>query len=312
MKTKFIVNPTSGKCLGEKFSRKLTDLGDVICTSPTGRSCARELAKAAVIMGFDRIVAVGGDGIINETINGMAEAAGLNIPLGIIPAGVGNNFAKNLGIPLGFRESLETAMGDCVSRIDLGKANDRYFANVISFGFDAKVTGLARDIKRKYGFLPKDLTYLVAALRENIVSGAGRYPITASVNGFRLVGDAAFLVIANGASYGGIFRIAPDADMRDGLLDLCWVKPMGRVRILANIHKVVQGVHTTLPEVKMLKANYLTVSSPEPLICEIDGEVSEPKREYKICVIPRALKVLVPSYPAVEMIKIEVRELQPA
>lgn len=312
MKIKFIVNPTSGRRSGARLGQKLIDFGEVSCTDLAGQNCARELAKEAVFRGFDRVVAVGGDGIVNEIINGLAEAGGLDTPFGIIPAGVGNSFAKNLGIPQDFPKALEVALGSAMVRVDLGKINGRYFSNVVSFGFDAKVTDLARSIKEKYGFLPKDLTYLLAALRENALVGPGKYRVAVNVNGHRLTGSVSLLVIANGQSYGGIFRIAPEADLQDGLFDLCWVKPISKVEVLTRIHRVVQGTHATLPEVETLKSEAFTVSSPDPLIGEMDGEILEPQKEYRICSVPRALRVLVPPPPHAEKIKEEVPGLQPA
>lgn len=293
MKVKFIVNPTSGKCAGLKISQDLAGFGDVSCTSAADRNCAFELAKKAVLEGFERIVAVGGDGTINETINGMAAVEGLNVPLGIIPIGTGNDFARNLGIFPDPKKALDVALGNCVSRVDLGMVNRKYFANVVSFGFDAKVTALARDLRRTYGFLPKELIYLLATLKENIVSGLGKYPVTMRADGFPLAGgEVAFLVIANGRTYGRIFKIAPRADTGDGLLNLCRIKPMGRLRALANIYKVIRGTHETLPEVMTKVAESFDVFSAIPLVCEMDGEVLAPQLEYKISVAPKALKVL--------------------
>lgn len=311
MKVKFVVNPTSGRRSGVGFGRRLAEFGEVSHTDLAGRNCAKELTKEAVLKGFDRIVAVGGDGIVNEVVNGLAEAGGLGTPLGIIPAGVGNNFSKNLGIPQCFPKALKVALGNAVARVDLGSINGRYFVNVVSFGFDAKVTDSAREIKAKYGFLPKDLTYLIAALRENALAGLGRYRITVGINRHKLMGSVAFLAIANGKSYGGIFRIAPEADLQDGLFDLCWVGPMGKIGALTRIHRLVQGTHVTLPEVQMLKAGAFTVSSPDLLISEMDGEILEPQKEYKICCLPRALRVLVPPPLQAEKIRKEVPGLQP-
>jgi len=265
-------------------------------TEKEGEKCAKNLAKKAIEEGFQRIIVVGGDGSINEVINGIMGARVNNFPsnfaLGIIPAGAGNNFARELGIK-NIKEAFSIIKQNKIDLVDIGKVNDRYFINCFSVGFDALINKIANDIKTKYQFLPRNLSYLLAALGK-IIIGIPNFQI--QIKGETDYQNKVILAaITNSPSYGGIFKINPDALINDGKLNLCIIETVGKIRAFFDLYQVSRGSHTNLPEMKMLKFSFpLTISSPELLPYEVDGEVPEPEREYKVNVFPRILPILVP------------------
>jgi len=307
MKIKFIVKPILKKQKAKeyqeeflKFKKELQERGEKaeeVFTATSGENNARILAQKAIEEGFDRIVLVGGDGLLNEGVNGIIEGTQGKIPsdfaLGTIPTGSGNNFAKTLKIPKDIKEAFQVIKKDKTTLVDIGKVNERFFVNVVSFGFDAKVNKLANEIKEKYHFLPKEGSYLIAALKEIIVK-IPLYQVELKGEGINLKNKVILVAVNNGQSYGAIFKIAPAAVVNDGKFDVCLIESVGRIRALFDIYRVIQGTHINLPEVKMLKTSSLTISAPEPLPYETDGEVLKPKKEYRISVLPKALKILTP------------------
>jgi len=266
-------------------------------TEKEGPKNAKNLAKRAIEEGFDRIIIVGGDGLLNEGVNGIMEATekiSQNFAIGIIPTGAGNNFAKEIGIPRDIEKAFEIIRKDKNISVDVGKINNRFFINCASFGFDGLVNKLANELKEKYQFLPRPGSYLFAALKE-IIKKIPIFEIKIKGEEIDLKEKVVMAAITNSQSYGTIFKINPGALVNDQKLNLCLISEVGRMRALSDILGVIRGNHSNLPEVKMLKfSSPLTISSPEILPYEIDGEVPEPEKEYQISILPKALKILVP------------------
>ena len=311
MKVAFIVKPPLKEEYKREFlafERKFKEEIKEEFTGKEGPNNAKNLAKKAVEEGFERIVVVGGDGLLNETINGIAEATGGKIPqdftLGIIPTGSGNNFAKALGIPKDIKKAFEIIKKERTTLVDIGRvypvaensccgANKRCFINCFSVGFDALVNKKANDLKEKHSFLPKDLSYLLAAIKEIIIN-IPNFEVRIEGDGISYKQRIILAAITNGPTYGAIFKVNPGASVNDGKLNLCLIESVGKLRAFYDIYRVIRGTHVGLPEFKFFKISSLTISSSKPLPYEMDGEVLEPKREYKIKVLPRALNILTP------------------
>jgi len=297
MKFFFIIKPPVKKELEKEILefKKLFEIKEEL-TEDQGKRNAQNLAKKALEEGFERIIVVGGDGLLNEAVNGIMGARegnfSSNFALAIIPTGAGNNFAKELGIK-NIKEAFSVIRQNKKILVDLGRVNDRYFANCVSFGFDALINKIANDIKTKYQFLPRNLSYLLAAIGK-IIIGIPNFPV--QIKGeINYQNKVILAAITNSPSYGGIFKINPDALINDGKLNLCIIETVGKIRAFFDLYQVSRGSHTNLPEMKMLKFSFpLTISSPELLPYEVDGEVPEPEREYKVNVFPRILPILVP------------------
>jgi len=298
MKFKFIVKPPPRKEYLEEFLKFKKEFeAEQDFTEKIFPKNARNLAKKAFESGFKRIIFVAGDGLLNEGVNGIMEASSGKIPsdfsVGIIPAGSGNDFAKALAIPRDIKEAFEIIKKDKVIAVDMAKANQRFFVNCFSAGFDAQINDTANKIKENYKFLPKQGSYLFAALKEIIVDFKS-FNLKIEGRGINLEENMLLAALTNTPSYGGMFKINPGASLQDGLLNLCCVKVMGRIKAMISIYRVFKGTHTNLPEVKMFKVSFLKISSSEFIPWEVDGEVQQPEKEFNLQVFPGALNVLAP------------------
>jgi len=297
MKFFFIIKPPVKNELEKEILefKKLFEIKEEL-TEDQGKRNAQNLAKKALEEGFERIIVVGGDGLLNEAVNGIMGARegnfSSNFALAIIPTGAGNNFAKELGIK-NIKEAFSVIRQNKKILVDLGKVNDRYFANCVSFGFDALINKIANDIKTKYQFLPRNLSYLLAAIGK-IIIGIPNFPV--QIKGeINYQNKVILAAITNSPSYGGIFKINPDALINDGKLNLCYITPLGRIRAFEILFRATKGTHINLPEVKIFQFSLpLVISSPENLPFETDGEVFEPEKKYQIEVFPKILPILVP------------------
>ena len=261
------------------------------------RGGATELAWQGVEQGCDRIVAVGGDGTINEVMNGIkgAEASlGRRAKLGVIPLGTGSDFIKVLdGVEANdIAGGVRRAIGDRARPVDLGRAqvgddDPRYFINAIGMGFDAQVAAESLKLTKIKGFA----VYLVAILRALATYKA--HPMSVEYDGKRVHRRLMFASIGNGRCQGGGFWLTPDALIDDGLLDLCLVDKMRLDEIIRHIPKVMEGTHARLNQVKMDRARSISVTSSTPIPVAVDGEVmSTNAHAIAIETLPAAIDVL--------------------
>ncbi len=264
---------------------------DVVLSESPGDIERRVAALCAA--GVDLVVMAGGDGTVHEAVNGyMREADSSPTALSLIPTGSGNDFAKAAGLD----RSFETATVKLAQKIaanadprsvDLGRCNDRYFANGVGIGFDALVTHYANGVTLPIG----DGVYLyglVRALIHGVVTP--RYRVAGS--GVDYSGQTTLANIANGPWLGGRFRIAPDANHRDGLLNLVLAEPVRRRRILALLPALVRGRHLGAPEVQHTTLDKLTIESDAPVLSHIDGELMPAASRFEIECLPGALRFL--------------------
>ena len=318
MKTMVIVNPVSGMGRGARCGRMIAatkEKLDIFFTSPD--KTAFDLAKEAVRKNYERVIGVGGDGTFGSIANGLL---GSGIPLGLVPGGVGNDFSKGVGIPQNANKALEVALHGQLLPVDMGEIDGVGFINVASFGFDAQLIRHIPALRKKYRFLPGEGLYLIALSRE-LLSRLDYPKIWMRLHedgSPKMFGHhTTALVISNGPQYGGMFKIAPDASLVDGLLDICWIEAMGKGKILTNLPKVIQGTHTRIPGVNMFRLPSLSIYSAVKLTCQVDGEVFESKNEYQFRVLPKALNVVVPQTLAPQLIEperviVKAPSLQPA
>ncbi len=249
---------------------------------------ASRLAREAVAAGFDVVAACGGDGTVNETINGLA---GSETPLAIIPTGTVNVLAMELGIPLEPPDAVKllgSGSGN-ISWIDLGLAGDRYFGLMAGVGMDAAVVASLNPVMKK-------------ALKEAAfaVQGLGTY-LTHEDPLFRVTTDERtvegyFAVFGNSSNYGGAFGITPLADMRDGLLDVCVLKDKSLVSTVWYWVTALINAHITHPKVEYFRTERAVIEAVEEgqeVLVQTDGEIAG-KLPMECRVVPRALRVVVP------------------
>jgi len=260
---------------------------EVTRTGGPGEGAA--LAAAAVRSGAQRVVAVGGDGTVHEVANGLLGSGG-GVPLGVVPLGTGNDFAKLVGVdgcsPL-------TAVGRLVTAdarvFDVGRVGDERFVNSLGVGFGPAVVRARNAMPGLPGFL----SYFVPVLR---AYGGFRPPLVDIRSAeFRERGHVMMVEVCNGTTAGGDYRFAPDADPADGRLDVCLVRRVALPRFLLAIPRVMRGTHGRMREVALFRTRRLTIRSPEePLLLHLDGELREAgTNEVTVEVEPRKLKVLV-------------------
>ncbi|MHB8756613.1 MAG: diacylglycerol/lipid kinase family protein [Bacillota bacterium] len=226
---------------------------------------ATELARDAVSRGFQRVIALGGDGTVHETVNGLALSP---IVLGVIPAGTGNDFAKTLALPRNPAQALAAIDSGRVRRIDLARANDRYYMNVAGVGFDAEVAGEANRIPK---YIKGAFGYVVSIFR--VLPRYSPVSLRIDLDG-RILEQPCLLVSAgNGRYYGGGLKICPEAIPDDGLLDVIVGGDLGKAETLAVLPRVFVGTHITHPKVKTYRAVKVRIESPVPLLVQADGEI---------------------------------------
>lgn len=292
----FIVNPAAGSgkgCLALPLIKHwLAERGTRAQFWVTRRPGeATGIARGLHHSGAPVIVVVGGDGTVQEAANGVF---GTDTALAIIPAGSGNDFVHALGIPNAIPEALKVALSGPVRTIDGGRVDGRRFVNVVGIGFDALVGAekerapLVRGTGAYlYGLAKALLRYRAPLMRIRL----GDQHL--QVRGF-------MVTVGNGVRCGSIFYLTPDAQLDDGLLDVCVVRDLSRLKLLWYLPKVLKGTHTGLDEVTMCRCRSVTVESDGPLMVHADGEVyREDSGRVDIEVIPRALRVVVPAQAGV-------------
>jgi len=271
MKLYCIINPYAGKGitgrLWPEVKKNLDKLSPEITydfTQYPGH--ASTLARDIKRIGVDGVIAVGGDGTINEVINGLVDS---NLPLGIIPTGTGNDLSRTLGIPQDPFEAVIILAQAKLTEINLGEVNGTYFVNVASVGFDAAVAGLVN--KRR--FLKGKAAYYGAILL-NIIRNR-HYNLSISLDGNIIEKKCTLVAIANGKYYGAGQKIAPQADYTDDLFDVVIIASAPRVDILKTLPGIKDGRHLRSPYVNIYKAKIVTVSSGGYAPAQADGELLE-------------------------------------
>jgi diacylglycerol kinase (ATP) len=232
-----------------------------------GQSAAEStrLLRQAVDGGADAVVVAGGDGTVGLALQ---VIAGTPVPLGIVPAGTGNDLATALGMrELDPDAAADTVAAGATRTIDLARVHRpdgsmRLFGTVLASGFDARVNDRANAMRWPRGHRRYDLAILgeFARLR------TARFAVEAELDTggiLRLDEPLLMATVGNGRTYGGGIPICPDADMADGLLDLTLVRPMGRGRLLRLLPRLYRGTHTSAPEVVTARVRRVRLSAAE-------------------------------------------------
>ena len=268
-----LANPAAGRGAGRRLAsgaaERLRQAGvqcELQFTKAAGEM--RSLVAEALRNGADCVAIAGGDGTVNEAVNGYVGVARANQSFAVIPLGTGNDFAKMLGIGNDRRLACERIVRGESRRVDAGRCNGHVFANGIGAGFDAQVAVEASQIR----WLRGNAVYGVALARTLLL----RY----STPNARITHDGGviqtpitMLAAANGTTYGGAFRIAPGASITDGLLDLMVADRLSRAGIIGFIPHVLRGTHVGRKGVTTARTRRLVVETDEPLVVHADGEI---------------------------------------
>lgn len=284
--TLVILNPAANRGHMGRFRaivRSRVELERVRYVETTKQWEAKELAVEAASEGRP-IIIVGGDGSVHEVVNGILTT-GQRVPLGIVAAGSGNDFAWNtLGLPRDPHAAVERAFTGQLVDVDAGKVNGIYFANSFSVGLDADIAVAANRLK-KYPLMHGSRLYYASTLKQ-LLFGYHRCPWLS----FRIDGDEqepvhnrrdgryVLLAVTNGPSYGAGFRINPSADCKDGLFDVCAIAYTSLPRALQLLPVVQKGRHEGQPEITFYRARSIRIESRKPVNVQTDGETSSALR----------------------------------
>lgn len=276
LKHLFIVNPAAGKGIAVGLKQRIQELFkkiterypdttyEIITTQYAGH--ATEIARDYSARGTYRIYAVGGDGTANEVLNGMADS---DSSLAIIPGGTGNDFVQYITGDFRRDEILrETILGE-EELIDVGMVNEKYFLNVASVGFDAKVNYKAGGFKGKPLIGPK-LAYYGGILAS--LSDLSPLEVKIHDRTETRASKIFMLAVANGQIYGGGFHIAPQASITDGLFDIIEVAPLTIPKILKYMPMLKKGIHLGLPEISFFRSDRIQITSDKEFYVNVDGE----------------------------------------
>ncbi len=243
-----------------------------------------EQAQLAVEAGEVPVV-MSGDGLLGAVGGAMA---GSDTPLGIIPGGRGNDLARVLGIPNDPEGAVAALFSGQSRRIDVGEANGKRFLGIVSIGFDSECNRRANEVK----LIRSNLVYVYSLFRTLVSWKPARFTIRVDDERTRFTGYS--VSVANNSTFGGGMRIAPDADLEDGLFDVIAIGAVGKLRFLANLPKVFKGTHVDGDDVRVFRAPHLELSASKPFPVYADGEHLT-DLPASLRVLPRALSVLVPA-----------------
>jgi diacylglycerol kinase (ATP) len=305
MKSRLIVNPVAGSDEGAAHLpvinarlRTMVDHLDIVMT--TGEGDARRAAAQAVEDGYGTIFVAGGDGTLNQALNGVASVPdGLaRTIIGIIPIGTGNDFARALGLVEDIDATLDLLATSTPAAIDVGVANGHHFLNVSAGGFMAEVSD-AVDVRLKS--VAGKIAYLIGGAQvlanHQPVATTVTWQADGTTSTDRVRVDT--YAVCNSRQIGGGRLIAPYAVIDDGLLDVCLIEAMPTVDFVALLRRVSNGDHVDDPRVRYFRTATLDLDFERPLKINVDGEVLESSRAaYRI--LPRAVRVMVPASAAPE------------
>ncbi|RBP67316.1 YegS/Rv2252/BmrU family lipid kinase [Alkalibaculum bacchi] len=290
MKLFFVLNPVAGK--GKSI--ELMSIIKRICEKENVEYMikltprvggAEDTARWGIENNYKRIIAVGGDGTVNEVVNGIV---GSKTVLGVVPAGSGNDFVRSIGDPKEPEQYILDTIHGKVKTIDLGMCNDRYFINMASIGLDTQVAIRTQKTKK---YFSGSLAYLVSALL-TIFSYKG-WDLNIQIDDQAFHAKTLLTAIANGKFYGGGVLPAPDAKLDDGYFDICHVKHMSKEKMFRVLPKYMKGKHRDIKEVQLVKGKEILITSDNPFPLNLDGEVSiTNKAHFKL--IEKGIDIIVP------------------
>jgi len=299
--TKVIVNPVAGAYSTRRkwpiISKLLERIGlsfDFEYTQGVGH--AIELARAAASDGYRYLVAVGGDGTVNEVANGILYSTGAtSTALGIVSTGTGSDFVRSVGIPRDYATACSTLTSSMRLSIDVGVVEyqskgqtlKRFFVNAAGVGFDAAVV---RETERLPKFFGGTIPYVAGMLR-TLFSYKNKPVVVRvgdEVESYRVLN----VVVANGGYLGGGMYIAPQAELGDSLLDVVIIGDMSKLELLKEFPSVYKGTHINHPKIRMKKATDISIESSEPMLVYADGELlGECPASFRV--MPSALSIVV-------------------
>jgi len=304
-KTVFIVNPCSGNgSTGREWSRieamARERLGDFETCLTVGPGDATRLTRQKLLDGCDRIICVGGDGTLNEVVNGFMDDSSPVRPeavLGFLPNGTGCDFCRTVSKNTGIKDSLDMICKGHIRTIDLGRLHyqdhqgrcTRYFHNIASFGLGGEVVDRVNHTSKACGPF---LSFIWATLVSIFIYGKKQVRIRVD-DGIEQDISVLNVAVANGQYHGGGMWVAPDAQVDDGILHLTVIGNMSLPKIFWRLPKLYNGKIVKVPEVFTLTGRKLTAVSEQTVLIDMDGE--QPGcLPAQIEIVPAAIRMILP------------------
>ncbi|WP_331283627.1 diacylglycerol kinase family protein [Pedobacter rhodius] len=285
----FVINPISGgkaklriPALIDKYLDKEKFNANFLLTEYAGH--ATEIVEEAIAKDFDIIVAAGGDGTINEVASKVLEHRKI---LGILPLGSGNGLARFLNIPQNLKAAILLINQLKTEKIDSATFNNKCFFNLAGMGFDAHLSSaFSKDKKRGLA------GYIKLSLKEVFSYKDEVYSI--NIDGVNYKRKAFAVTIANSSQYGNDVYIAPDASVKDGLLDVCIIKPFSILKLPVLSYVLLKGTAETSGMIEIIKGKNIKISRLKDGPVHVDGEPLKMGKEIQVTVNPLSLEVIVP------------------
>ena len=265
-----LFNPTSGGGQGRHYATKASEIlraQNISVLEVSGLNYQDTTTRFQSVMrehgsNIDAVVVVGGDGMVHMAIQELAES---DIPMALIPAGTGNDFARSLELDLDNPlKTLEICRERLPVAVDLGKSKDRYFAEILSTGFDSIVNERANRLT----FIRGRMKYNIAILLVLSTFKPRKYRFR--IDAIEFESKAMLIAVSNGQSYGGGMKVTPNAEIDDGLFDVMILGPVSKLEFLKVFPKVFRGAHILHPAVKIIQGRSITIESDA--IAYADGE----------------------------------------
>jgi diacylglycerol kinase (ATP) len=250
------------------------------------------LGQAAAEAQGSLLVAIGGDGTVNEIANGVA---GTDAELAVLPCGTGQDFGRTHGLPRSFDDAVRVALGGETRTIDLGRVEcascgSRLFANVGSAGMSGAVARRANSMTKRLG---GRATFFYALTRE-FLAWQNTDVVVELADGVRREGPMHDVIVANGNWHGGGMKLAPDARQDDGAFDVVTIGDVNKLDFLTTAPKLYSGRYLSHPKVELLRSSSVEISAAEPLPLEVDGEpIGATPAQFEV--VPSALRLRVPA-----------------
>ncbi|HLO04140.1 MAG TPA: diacylglycerol kinase family protein [Symbiobacteriaceae bacterium] len=295
MRPCFIVNPTAGHGRALQTWRKVEALaqaaGEYGIKITKHSRHGEALAREAVAEGYDRVIVLGGDGTVNEVIQGLIHT---EVPLAVIPTGTGNDWVRTAGVPRDIEKAFAIAYHGQIARHDVGLIHgQRYFMNIAGVGFDAEASRFLNDNAKLLKVVPGTLPTLLS-----IVGTLFRFrgaPMTCIIDGEPVAVPKLFLMaVGLNQYYGGGMQILPQAIPDDGYFDLAWADELPLSALPGLMAKIYKGQHLDHPKVQTRRAKRVRIESAQPVAYHLDGDVAGTTPvEFEL--IPQALSVMLPA-----------------
>ena len=270
-RARLIYNPSSGREQVKKHLPYILERLEIAgyetsAHATTGKDCAKKAAQKACDNNFDFIIAAGGDGTINEVVNGIAEQ-GNRPTLGIIPAGTTNDFARALHIPKDITEACNVLCNGRIQSVDIGKVSSQYFINIAGAG---TLTELTYEVPSKLKTMMGQVAYYVKGFEK--LPRIKPSNVTIEYDGKWFEGEIMLFLVSNTNSVAGFEKLAPNAYLNDGLFDLIILKKTNLADVVRLVSAAMRGEHLSDEKVIYVQASRIKIHAKEKLQLNLDGE----------------------------------------